>query len=141
MTAKRVCEISYKGKLPLPLNAQEDKDFYAAIQDIGEKRGMSLKSAFLDGSDQVKEKDWRDSKNNKITYLNWAAKQPDNAHQKEHYLHIHSGMNGKWNDAQSNYFDYVICQKDPNGKLLFMTFFLIFKESLLNLQQHQLQLR
>ena len=105
----------------MPLNAQEDKDFYAAIQDLGEKafgpsgKGI-IKSAFLDGSDAAKEKDWRDSKNNKITYFNWESRQPDNSGGHEDYLHIHKDWNGQWNDCPSNYADWIICQKDPKGK-------------------------
>ena len=111
----------------MPLNAQEDKDFYAAIQDLGEKafgpsgKGI-IKSSFLDGSDAAKEKDWRDSKNNKITYFNWESRQPDNDNGEEDYLHIHKDWNGKWNDVPSNYLDYVICQKDPIGKYLITIF-------------------
>ena len=105
----------------MPLNTQEDKDFYAAIQDLGKKVfGPSgegrIKSAFLDGSDAAKEKDWRDSKNNKITYFNWESRQPDNSGGQEDYLHIHKDWNGKWNDCPLNYADWIICQKDLIGE-------------------------
>ena len=125
MAAKKTCESSYKAKLPLPSNTQEALDFYAAIQKMGNPGygQTKIKSAFLDGSDAAKEGDWRDSQNNKITYLNWHSQepvQPDNYLGAENYLHIQKAWNGSWNDVLSSYLDFVICQKDPLGKYLTM---------------------
>ena len=103
------------------MNTQEAADFYEAVKDLGKKKGLTLTAAFLDGTDQVKEGDWRDSNGNKITYFNWADAQPDNANGNEHFLHIHPSFDGKWNDATADRKSFIICQRDPIGKYLEVT--------------------
>ena len=106
----RLCEM-YNSELPLPLDAQEDADFYNYLNKI------NLTSAWLDGTDEEIEGEWVDSNGFNITYFNWYTNQPDNNKGREHYLHYRPGWGGKWNDHVGTNVENIICQKLPIGKL------------------------
>ena len=97
----------YNSELPLPLNAEEDTDFYNYLSTIG------LTSSWLDGTDEDEEGIWVDSYGNNITYFNWRSDQPDNNNGNEHYLHYRPGWGGKWNDHLGTKVEHIVCQRLP----------------------------
>ena len=104
-----LCQMS-DAVLPLPLNAQEDTDFYNYLNKI------NLRSSWLDGTDEADEGIWLDSAGNNITFFNWRVDQPDNNDGLDHYIHYRPGWGGVWNDHHGTHTDYVLCQKSSYGK-------------------------
>ena len=100
----------YDAVLPLPLNAQEDTDFYNYLNKI------NLPSSWLDGTDEDQEGIWHDSAGNNITFFNWRVDQPDNNKGLEHYIHYRPGWGGFWNDHHGENVEHIVCQKEPTGK-------------------------
>lgn len=98
--------------LILPLNAQENNEFYSYTQSFPDLNG----GWWLDGIDTAKEGTWRTSAGDLITYFNWNSGQPDNAGGNEHYLHYHGPFGKKWNDITAGYNEHALCQKPPTRK-------------------------
>ena len=103
-----LCQMS-DAVLPLPLNSQEDTDFYNYLNKI------NLLSSWLDGTDEDQEGDWVDGAGNNITFFNWRGDQPDNKDGREHYLHYRPGWGGLWNDHDGGNVEHIVCQKEPTG--------------------------
>ena len=108
-----LCQMS-DAVLPLPLNAQEDTDYYNFLNKI------NLLSSWLDGTDEAEEGIWVDGAGNNITFFNWRGDQPDNKDEREHYLHYRPGWGGLWNDHDGGNVDHIVCQKEPTGETLFI---------------------
>ena len=104
----RVCAM-YNAEIPLPLNAQEDVDYFNFITTK-----LGLTSSWLDGNNNNAHGIWLDSKGNNITYFNWEQGQPNGAS----VLHYRPNTGGKWNDHYNTYVENIVCQKTPFCKFL-----------------------
>ena len=107
-----------ESKLPLPLNAQEDIDLYASLQNL-----YSLTSAWLDGTDQVDEGIWLTNDGSPITFFNWRNGIADNNNGVEHYMQYHSKWDGLWNDHHGSHVGPIVCSKQTSiGKIRHLSF-------------------
>ena len=105
----------------MPLNAQENTDFYAYTVSL------NLLGIWLDGNDAAVEGEYRTSTGDLITYFNWHQPdggwhQPDNSDMifptGEDYINIHEAMGEYWNDWGNDHrlIDEAICYKQPTRK-------------------------
>ena len=99
----------YNAEIPLPLNAQEDADYFNFITTK-----LGLTSSWLDGNNNNAHGVWLDSKGNNITYFDWEQGQPNGAN----VLHYRPNTGGKWNDHYNTYVENIVCQKTPFCKFL-----------------------
>jgi len=76
---------------------------------LGLLRGATRGYYWIDGSDAAREGDWRFGDDRKMTYLNWADKEPGNSGGIQHWIGI--DRNGKWHDFPAGARKYgFICE-------------------------------
>jgi len=71
---------------------------------------------WIDGSDEMKEGDWRFSDGQRITYSNWDSLNPSNHNGGEHALEIQQKQGGRWNDNSSGRRQPFVCEWDGRRK-------------------------
>ena len=107
--ASTVYEICRKlgAKVPYPQKA-ENEDYRRAFLSLGARDWV-----VLDINDVALEGVWRDSRKNRVFYLNWARGQPDNGGKRRNQDYVFMRIStGKWEDW-GNDREWIICEKEP----------------------------
>jgi len=78
------------------IESAEEQKFIEELLRPGEQ-----KLYWVDGSDAAAEGEWTFSDGSKISYTNWASKEPNNSDKVQHSLNIYreNGKHGKWDDC------------------------------------------
>ena len=102
----------WDANVPLPRNAQEDRDFDSLFKSFG------LEFAILGTTDLKKEGEWRDLDGKLIRYTNWYPSEPSNSglytQGGENYAQWRAFANGKWNDdGPAAELENYVCEKLP----------------------------
>ena len=119
--ARTVCAAE-GASLFMPLNAQENNDFYSYTNSQG------WNGVWLDGNDVAVEGEYRTSTGDLITFFNWYQPdggwhQPDNSGGDEDYIHYfhHTTWNtgnywNDWDNFHTHHTSHTICHKTPTRK-------------------------
>ena len=119
--ARTVCAAE-GASLFMPLNAQENNDFYSYTNSQG------WNGVWLDGNDVAVEGEYRTSTGDLITFFNWYQPdggwhQPDNSGGDEDYIHYfwHTTWNtgnywNDWDNFHTHHTSHTICHKTPSRK-------------------------
>ena len=91
------------GRLPLPLNEQENDDLLEAANSMLNNNLQWMVLGIRDVNDA-----WRDVDGKEVSYTNWGSGQPDSKSQDFVFMH----NQGKWFDWEGIYTWPVICQQD-----------------------------
>ena len=112
--ASNVCANEHGGYLPLPLNDQENSDYFQAFQELqGNELGVPL-----DLTDRAEEGTFVRISNGEVpSYTHWSelVNEPDNKQGNEDYvfmLMMSGPIQSTWWDFQDNAYVQVICETD-----------------------------